>query len=145
MPSQNCQKRWSFHCPRRFLQCTFHQLTTITHLSWIYLRAGESTVSYAHSYQVQNTLLWINYMLFHCHGVRRLWPLPSPVMCQLLNQVHRRHLYTMGNDACVWFGPIPSKSQVVGSVIGGENKLRFGVRTNRRAGWILTDRGGVDA
>ena len=41
--------------------------------------------------------------------------------------------------------PIPSKSQVVGSVIRGEKMLPFGVRTNRSAGWILTERGGVDA
>ena len=51
----------------------------------------------------------------------------------------------MDDDKCTWFGPIPSKSQVVGSVIGGKIMLRFGVRTNRRAGWILTERGGVDA
>ena len=55
-------------------------------------------------------------------------------MCQLLNQVHRRRLYTMDDDACAWFGPISSKSQVVGFVIGGKKMLRFGVRTIRREG-----------
>ena len=58
--------------------------------------------------------------------------------------MHRRLPYTMVN-ACAWFGPIPSKSQVVGSVIEGEKMLRFGVRTYRRAGWIFTERGEVDA
>ena len=37
------------------------------------------------------------------HGVGRLWPVPSPAMCQLLNQeVHRRRPYTMEDDACAW-------------------------------------------
>jgi hypothetical protein len=51
----------------------------------------------------------------------------------------------MVDDACAWFGPILSKSQLVSSVVGDEKMLRFGVRTNRRAGWTLTERGGVDA
>jgi hypothetical protein len=51
----------------------------------------------------------------------------------------------MDDDACAWFGPIPSKSQIVGSVVEGEKILHFGVHTNRHVGWISTERGGVDA
>ena len=48
-------------------------------------------------------------------------------------------MYTMDDDPYAWFGPIPSTAQVVGSVMEGEKMIRFGVRTNRRAWWILTE------
>ena len=68
-----------------------------TRLRSIYSHAGNCTVSYVHSYQVQKTCLRINYFL-------RLWPLPWYVAWVRPNQVHRRHPHTMGDDDCAWFG-----------------------------------------
>ncbi len=53
-------------------------------------------------------------------------------------------MYTMDDDPYAFFGPIPSTARVVGSVMEGEKMIRFGVRTNRRAWWILTERGGLN-
>ena len=40
--------------------------------------------------------------------------------------MHRRHPHTMGDDACSWFGIIPSVAQAVDSVIEGKNMLWVG-------------------
>ena len=85
----------------------------LAHAHRVYSRAGESTVSYVHLYQVQNTLLRINYFHLHCQP----WcpaALAPTIPCDVsLNQVHRHCLHTMDSDACAWFGPIPTKSQVL--------------------------------
>ncbi len=39
-------------------------------------------------------------------------PLPWPVKLGHPNLAHQRHPHTMGNDACTWFGVIPSCARV---------------------------------
>ena len=75
-------------CPLRTSYCT--------RLRSIYLCAGNCTVSYVHSFQVQKTCLRINYFHFcHNHGVKRLWPLPWyvdwPIVCDDSHAMTRYH------------------------------------------------------
>ena len=55
--------------------------------------------------------------------------------------MHRHYPHTVGDDACAWFGLIPSIAQVVGSIWRVKKCYGLGVHPKRHVGGILIEMG----
>ena len=79
-------------------------------------------VSYVHSYQVQNTLLQINYLT--CLVPTMASSGFGPYHGMWLEDAQTKCIG--GDDSCAWFGVISSTASAVGSVIESKIMLRVG-------------------